>query len=69
MFFIIFNGLSVAKNCLRPESAPLIAEKTKFDWNEPLKLVLISLKTNLETPFLSPINKEEIQNIHSIQVN
>ena len=24
-FFIIFKGLSVAKNCLRPESAPLIA--------------------------------------------
>ena len=22
-FFIIFKGLSVAKNCLRPESAPL----------------------------------------------
>ena len=23
-FFIIFKGLSVAKNCLRPESAPLM---------------------------------------------
>ena len=23
-FFIIFKGLSVAKNCLRPESAPLV---------------------------------------------
>ena len=23
VFFIIFKGLSVAKNCLRPESAPL----------------------------------------------
>ena len=24
--FIIFKGLSVAKNCLRPESAPIIKQ-------------------------------------------
>ena len=27
---IIFKGLSVAKNCLRPESAPLIKKKKQF---------------------------------------
>ena len=27
-FFIIFKGLSVAKNCLRPESAPIILDLT-----------------------------------------
>ena len=24
VFFIIFKGLSIAKNCLRPKSAPII---------------------------------------------
>ena len=28
---IIFKGLSVAKNCLRPESAPFLRD-TKKDW-------------------------------------
>ena len=27
-FFIIFKGLSVAKNCVRPESAPLTLNST-----------------------------------------
>ena len=31
MFFIIFKGLSVAKNCLRPESAPLINLQPDID--------------------------------------
>ena len=38
-FFIIFKGLSVAKNCLRPESAPLT-----FDENLFLSLQLLSKK-------------------------
>ena len=31
-FFIIFKGLSVAKNCLKPESAPLNAIFRIFHW-------------------------------------
>ena len=35
-FLIIFKGLSVAKNCLRPESAPLRAVRAKLWWSKIL---------------------------------
>ena len=35
VFFIIFKGLSVAKNCLRPESAPLRQPEFSYSAYEP----------------------------------
>ena len=33
-FFIIFKGLSVAKNCLRPEGAPLKVSGIFYHWSK-----------------------------------
>ena len=48
-FFIIFKGLSIAKNCLRPESAPL--NQLVFQENKicNFKIHLISILNTKQT--------------------
>ena len=45
-FFITFTGLSVAKNCLRPESAPLRIISFK-QFMEPSELLYNQVKINI----------------------
>ena len=45
-FFIIFKELSVAKNCLRPESAPLRLYFS-FDWVMNSLCVGIAMETEI----------------------
>ena len=45
-FFIIFKGLSVAQNCLRPESAPLMQEENRFYQKTPKATPVNINKTN-----------------------
>ena len=44
-FFIIFKGLSAAKNCLRPESAPLI--KRHILWHNGNYFPMLSMLTKI----------------------
>ena len=59
-FFIIFKGLSVAKNCLRPESAPLIVTYNTSLWE---------LLENVANTFGSICTKINTKNIHSYTSN
>ena len=53
-FFIIFKGLSVAKNYLRPESAPL---KIKCSQKDRLQILLLILSEFRRTNFHFRLNR------------
>ena len=44
--YLIFKGLSVAKNCLRPESAPLITVTKKETSDKKFKYLIFLLSVS-----------------------